>query len=95
VILIIFLTISCLKITKVEPPPEPSNIVMYVYHNGNTYQIDVQTYLVMSSGILVIKTVDKKTYHFFDNYLIEEKTVEDQKKTIIKVRFYGNDYVFD
>ena len=68
---------------------------MYVYHEGNTYQKDVQTYLVMSSGILVIKTVDKKTYYFLDNYLIEEKTTEDQKKTIIKVRFYGNDYTFD
>ena len=68
---------------------------MYVYHNGNTYQKDVQTYLVMSSGILVIKTVDKKTYYFIDNYLIEEKTTEDQKKTIIKVNFYGNDYTFD
>ena len=49
----------------------------------------------MNSGILVVKTIDNKTYYFFDNYLIEEKLIGGQVKTIISVKFYGNDYTFD
>ena len=95
IFLIVFLTISCLKITKPIPPPETSDIIMYVSHKGNNYQKDISTYLVMNSGILVVKTIDKKTYHFYDNYLIEEKLIGGQVKTIINVKFYGNDYTFD